>query len=66
MPLCVVGQILFEKYQKVADSFSDDLSRANTYEQREKVISLFSQAFDAYEGHVVHCLECNIDQREMM
>lgn len=63
--LCATGQKLYNNYITVSNSFSVDISRAETYEQRDKVIKLFSQAFEGYHDHVAHCLECSIDKREI-
>lgn len=65
MPLCSVGSRYYEDFMEVSDSFSDDLSRAETFLEREKVVSRFQISFEAYQNHVAQCLECNIDKREM-
>lgn len=64
MPLCKVGNRLFEEYRKIIDSFDDSFEKAETQKDKEKVVADFLSASSAYNHHLISCLECNFDNRE--
>lgn len=66
MHLCNIGKVLFEDYQKVRSSFSDDISKTDAYTEREEIIDYFMSIHSRYMDHVLQCLECNIDDREKL
>ena len=61
MPLCKVGNYLFEEYKRFVRNFDDLYKKAETVKDKEKVVADFSSA---YNNQLISCLECNFDNRE--
>ena len=64
MPLCRVGNYLFEEYRKIIDNFDASFEKAETQKDKEKVVDDFLSVLSAYNDHLISCLECNFDNRE--
>ena len=66
MPLCKVGKALFDDYSRILVEFSDLYSNTEIREEQEKIENRFMRVFMDYRSHIDHCLECNIDDREII
>lgn len=64
--LCVVGNKLYSEYLIASNSFTGDYYNAEHWRDRQDAIDKFLVSFSAYKNHVDHCLECNINDREML
>jgi hypothetical protein len=48
-----VGNHLFEEYRKIVDNFDNSFEKAETQEDKEKVVSDFLSASSAYNNHLI-------------
>lgn len=64
MLLCKVGQILFDRYQRVSSMFAEEYANADSEEGKEKIVNDLLFVISQYNSHVHDCIECNMDREK--